>query len=114
MCDFLTEHQIWAAVAAYWILSAAVCAMPEPASTSSAGYLWLYRFLHTLAGNISTAFSSRIRLFNDNPLPRPPTNHRAASSSPTPSPTPPSPNSAATSAPASSPSRQAEAASTTN
>src|SRR5207249_8663576 len=24
------------------------------------GYLWLYRFLHTIAGNITTAFGSRI------------------------------------------------------
>ncbi|MGH8095643.1 MAG: hypothetical protein ACREIF_19615, partial [Chthoniobacterales bacterium] len=56
----------------YWIFSAAVSAMPEPApcrawasrpepaSNGSAGYLWLYRFCHTTAGNITTAFKNRI------------------------------------------------------
>ena len=35
--------------------------MPEPEGRGSAGYLWLYRFLHTTAGNVSTAaLGSRI------------------------------------------------------
>ena len=34
--------------------------MPEPDGRGSAGYLWLYRFLHTTAGNVSTALGSRI------------------------------------------------------
>ena len=60
MFDFLTHHQFWTAVAGYWIFSAAIGSMPEPGSNSGAGYLWVYRFLHTLAGNIATAFGSRI------------------------------------------------------
>jgi hypothetical protein len=73
MLEFLTQHQFWTAVVAYWIFSAAVSAMPEPASPCGArasrpdpgpnggpGYLWLYRFLHTIAGNVTTAFGSRI------------------------------------------------------
>src|SRR5437867_10554412 len=60
MFELLTEHQFWTAVAIYWIFSAAVSSMPDPAGNGSSGYLWLYRFLHTIAGNITTAFGSRI------------------------------------------------------
>ncbi|PYR95654.1 MAG: hypothetical protein DMG16_30005 [Acidobacteria bacterium] len=34
--------------------------MPDPAANGSSGYLWPYRFLHTIAGNITTAFASKI------------------------------------------------------
>jgi hypothetical protein len=72
MLQFVLQHQFGIAVAAYWIFSAAVSALPEPAPyrarasrpeplpTGNAGYLWLYRFCHTTAGNLSTAFGSRI------------------------------------------------------
>jgi len=60
MFELLTEHQFWTAVVIYWIFSAAVSSMPDPAGNGSSGYLWLYRFLHTIAGNITTAFGSRI------------------------------------------------------
>jgi hypothetical protein len=60
MFQFFIQHQFWVAVAAYWLFSAAVSALPEPSSTSGPGYLWLYRFCHTTAGNLSTAFGNRI------------------------------------------------------
>jgi hypothetical protein len=60
MIEFLMQHQFWAAVAMYWIFSAAVSAMPEPGAGGNPGYLWLYRFLHTTAGNISTALGGKI------------------------------------------------------
>ena len=34
MIQFLIEHQFWAAVALYWIFSAAVSSMPERATAS--------------------------------------------------------------------------------
>jgi len=34
--------------------------MPDPASNSTPGYLWLYRFCHTVAGNLTTVFGRRI------------------------------------------------------
>ena len=49
MFEFVTQHQFWAAVGAYWTYSAAVSSMPEP-GPDSRGYLWLYRFCHTMAG----------------------------------------------------------------
>ncbi len=70
MIDFILQHHLGlravalalrepgAAVGMYWIFSAAVSSMPEPDDGGGAGYLWLYRFLHTIAGNITTAFVS--------------------------------------------------------
>jgi hypothetical protein len=40
------------------VFSAAVSAMPEPGGTP--GYLWLYRFMHTVAGNITTVLGGKI------------------------------------------------------
>src|SRR5438552_12537794 len=72
MFEFVSEHQFWAAVAIYWIFSAAVSSIikaspwrarasrPDPRTVGSAGYLWLYRFLHSIAGNVTTAFAGKI------------------------------------------------------
>src|SRR5437660_9447586 len=59
MLELLTQHQFWTAVVVYWIFSAAVSSMPDPAANCSSGYLWPYRFLHTIAGNITTAFARK-------------------------------------------------------
>src|SRR5712691_1935984 len=55
------QHQFWAAVGISWIFSAAVSAIQEPGANGSPGYLWLYRFLHTTAGNILTALFTAAR-----------------------------------------------------
>ena len=60
MMEFICQHQFGIAVVAYWIYSAAVSALPDPAPGGSPAYLWLYRFSHTIAGNITTVFGSRI------------------------------------------------------
>src|SRR5882762_5967246 len=57
MINFLLQHQFWVAVALYWIFSSAISALPEPNPNGSPGYHWLYRFLHTTAGNLTTAFN---------------------------------------------------------
>ena len=61
MFEFITQHQFWTAVVLYWIFSGAISSIPEPASTSNPGYSWLYRFLHSIAGNIATALSEAAR-----------------------------------------------------
>jgi hypothetical protein len=58
MFEFILQHQLWAAVGAYWVFSAAVSALPKP--DGSAFYLWMYQFMHTVAGNITTVFAARI------------------------------------------------------
>lgn len=60
MIQFVQQHPISAVMAAYWVLSAAVSSMQEPGPNSSAGYLWLYRFAHTVAGNVKTVLASKI------------------------------------------------------
>ena len=60
MFEFITQHQSLAAVVLYWIFSAAVSSMPDPNGGSAPGYLWLFRFAHTVAGNITTVFGSKI------------------------------------------------------
>jgi hypothetical protein len=60
MFTFLIQHQFWAAVILYWIFSAAVSSMPKPQPGDSPLYLWLFRFLHSVAGNITTVFGNRI------------------------------------------------------
>ena len=34
MIQFILQHQFWAAVAIYWVFSAAVSSMPEPELTA--------------------------------------------------------------------------------
>jgi hypothetical protein len=61
MIELLIQHQFWAAVVIYWTFSARPWASrPEPGTNGSPGYLWLYRFVHTIAGNLTTAFGNRI------------------------------------------------------
>jgi len=58
--NFLVQHPFWTAVALYWIFSAAVSSLPDPGTNAGPGYFWIFRFLHTVAGNITTAFGNRI------------------------------------------------------
>lgn len=53
-------HPVYLGIAVYWVYSAAVSALPAPDSADGKGYNWLYKFLHTIAGNISAAFGSKI------------------------------------------------------
>lgn len=60
MFDVITNPDFWMLVGAYWMFNAAVGAMPEPKANGSLGYQFLYKFAHTLAGNVTTAFGSKI------------------------------------------------------
>src|SRR5881296_2065843 len=72
MFEIVSEHQFWTAVVIYWIFSAAVSSIikaspwrarasrPEPGPNGSPAYLWFFRFLHSIAGNITTAFGGKI------------------------------------------------------
>jgi hypothetical protein len=59
MLAFVIQHQFWVAVVLSWIFSAAVSSMPDPGPDASPVYAWLFRFLHTIAGNITTAFANK-------------------------------------------------------
>ena len=59
--EFILQHQSLVPLAVYWIFSAAVSALPDPGPGGNPGYLWLYRFLHTIAGNLTTVFLTAAR-----------------------------------------------------
>jgi hypothetical protein len=62
MIHFFLQHKSCAAVVLYWLYSVAVSSMPDPGPNPSTGYLWLFRFCHTTAGNLSTALEARFRI----------------------------------------------------
>lgn len=55
MVEFLSQPIVLKIIVSYWVFSAAVGAMPTPLVTSSPWYIFLFRFLHTLAGNLNRA-----------------------------------------------------------
>ena len=66
MWQFITAHSTAFILGAYWLFSAIVSGMPDPAAGSSTAYVWIYRSLHTLAGNLSNAVAAKV------PSPQPP------------------------------------------
>lgn len=47
------DHNALALMAAWYVFSAVVSGMPQPAETSGVGYRWAYHSLHILAGDLS-------------------------------------------------------------
>ena len=63
MNDFtglLSNWHFYALVAGYYTFAAAVGAMPSPDAVSSKFYAWSFKFLNTLAANLSRAASGKI------------------------------------------------------
>ena len=56
----LAAHQTIVALVAYYIISAAIGALPAPAADSGNFYKWFFQFSNTLAGNLTRAFSSKL------------------------------------------------------
>ena len=54
--QFLAQPLVWKILAGYWVFNAAVTALPQP--NGSKPYQFLYRFAHTLAGNLDKAASA--------------------------------------------------------
>ena len=44
----------------YMTASAAIGSMPAPTATSNPFYLWMFRFLNTMAANVTRAFSTKV------------------------------------------------------
>jgi hypothetical protein len=47
--------------------SAAIDSLPEPNTTSTKRYRWLYGFLHSLVGNLSRVIAARYPILNGLP-----------------------------------------------
>jgi len=69
--QFLAAHQTIAALVSYYVISAAIGALPAPAAASGNGYKWFFQFSNTLAGNLTRAFSNKLPggSASDNPNP---------------------------------------------
>lgn len=46
-------------IAAYWVFSAFISGMPEPAPTASVAYIWAYKSFHMIAGDVASAMQAR-------------------------------------------------------
>ncbi len=53
LVDFLANPLLWKIVLAYWLFNALVSSMPNP--NGGKLYQFVYRFMHTLAGNVDRA-----------------------------------------------------------
>jgi hypothetical protein len=58
--NLIGDPAFWGLVIAYWTFSAAVGALDSPTEKNGAFYHWAFKFLNTLAGNLSRAFGSKI------------------------------------------------------
>lgn len=59
MTQFIKVHP-FALLAAWWIYSAAIGALPAPNANSSAFYQWAFKFTNTIAANIARAYSTKV------------------------------------------------------
>jgi len=58
--NLIGNPYFWGVVAAYWTFAAAIGALEAPTEKSGAFYRWAFKFLNTLAANVTRAFSSKI------------------------------------------------------
>lgn len=56
----LSNYHFYAIVATYYTFAAAVGAMPSPDVSSGKFYAWSFKFLNTLAANLSRAAAGKI------------------------------------------------------
>ena len=64
MFSLAMTHPFWSGVVLYWLYSAAVDNLPDP--NGNLFYRWFYGFLHSIAGNLRTAFGNKIPGVNPN------------------------------------------------
>jgi hypothetical protein len=60
LINLISAHETISALVAFYIVSAAIGAMPSPGPTDGRGYQFLFKFLNTIGGNLSRAFSAYV------------------------------------------------------
>lgn len=53
--EFLSNPLVWKLIVSYWVFSAAVGSLPTPTENSREIYVFFFRFVHALAGNLNRA-----------------------------------------------------------
>ena len=69
---FIKLHPTTFALGAYYLMSAAVGALPMPDATSHVFYKWFFTFSNTLAANVTRAFSAKLPGASVPPVATPP------------------------------------------
>jgi len=60
LVSFYQAHPSLVALGGYYIVSAFIGALPAPMAGSSQLYLFFYKFLNTLGGNLTRAFGTKV------------------------------------------------------
>lgn len=60
LSNFYNAHPATVALVSYYLASAFIGSLPAPTANASQFYLFLYKFLNTLGGNLSRAFASKV------------------------------------------------------
>lgn len=60
MRGLLHYHPAIVALICYYVVSAAIGAMPAPTKDSKPFYVWLFRFANTLGANLARAYSTMV------------------------------------------------------
>lgn len=60
IADIYNAHPALTSVAAYYVGSAFVSSLPAPTAKSTQIYIFVFKFVNTLAANLSRAYSSRV------------------------------------------------------
>jgi hypothetical protein len=58
--DFLKAHQTLDTLVAYYVAISFVGSLPAPQASSSMFYQFVFKFVNTLAGNLSRAYASKV------------------------------------------------------
>jgi hypothetical protein len=64
MWSFITTHSTIFTLGTYYVLSAAVGAMPMPDPTDSKFYRWFFQFANTVSANVTRAYASKLPATN--------------------------------------------------
>lgn len=57
---YLQAHPTTSTLGVYYILSAAIGALPAPQAQSGMFYNWIFKFANTLGGNLTRAFAAKV------------------------------------------------------
>ncbi len=60
MWTFIMHHSTLSILAGYYLFSAFVSGMPDPDSTSGKGYMWAFKSLHLLSGDLAAGLASKL------------------------------------------------------
>lgn len=58
--NFIVAHDTIASLVAYYFASAFIGSLPAPRVDSTQLYLFVYKFLNTLGGNLTRAFATKV------------------------------------------------------